>query len=153
MPKLGEAYINGVLYVSSSGTSHSAQYALAAMLEKAASGELKFVDHTSEYARRAEIMKGLFLENGFHIVYERDGDRPISDGFFFTVGYDDMTGAELQRDLMRYGISAITLDSTGSDQQGIRVCVSMVSTPDDFKRLEERLKAFAKDHPTHKNTK
>lgn len=153
MPKLGEAYINGVLYVSSSGTSHSAQYALAAMLEKAASGELKFVDHTSEYARRAEIMKGLFLENGFHIVYERDGDRPISDGFFFTVGYNDMTGAELQRDLMRYGISAITLDSTGSDQQGIRVCVSMVSTPDDFKRLEERLKAFAKDHPTHKNTK
>ena len=98
-------------------------------------------------------MKGLFLENGFHIVYERDGDRPISDGFFFTVGYNDMTGAELQRDLMRYGISAITLDSTGSDQQGIRVCVSMVSTPDDFRRLEERLKAFAKDHPTHKNTK
>ncbi|MDE6381103.1 MAG: pyridoxal phosphate-dependent aminotransferase, partial [Muribaculaceae bacterium] len=87
MPAFGDAYIFGVLYTASSGTSHSAQRALAAMMNAACDVKLNFVRDTSEYARRAAIMKKCFIDNGFHIVYERDGDRPISDGFFFTVGF------------------------------------------------------------------
>lgn len=141
-----DAYIFGVLYAASSGTSHSAQFALAAMLEAAAEGTLDFVDASREYGRRAEIVKRLLDENGFHIVYAIDGDQPISDGFFFTAGYKDLSSAELQSELIRYGISAISLPSTGSDQDGVRICVSMISSDDAFKALESRLKSFNQDH-------
>lgn len=146
MPKFGDAYIFGVLYCVSSGTAHSAQYAMAAMLNAACDGELKFIEHTSEYGRRAAIVKKTFTDNGFHIVYDMDGDEPIGDGFFFTVGYGDMTGKELQKELIRYGVSSIPLVSTGSRQEGIRACVSMISDDEAFSRLERFLKKFNEDH-------
>lgn len=146
MPSFGDAYIFGVLYTASSGASHAAQYALAAMMEAACDGSLNFVEETSEYGRRAELMKKVFVDNGFHIVYDRDGDSPISDGFFFTVGYDGIDGKTLQSELMRHGVSAITLSSAGSEQDGVRVCVSRMSEENDFEVLNQRLKAFKDEH-------
>lgn len=146
MPAFGDAYVFGVLYTASSGTTHSSQYALAAMMNAASDGKLNFVKETSEYGRRAEIMKKCFIDNGFHIVYEMDGDRPISDGFFFTVGFNGIDGKNLQYELMRHGVSAITLSSTGSEQEGVRICVSTLSTPEDFDTLNQRLKAFKNEH-------
>ena len=58
-----------------------------------------------------------------------------------------MTGSELQSDLLRYGISAISLPSTGSRQEGLRICVSMLNTPESFERLGQRLSQFHRDHP------
>lgn len=142
MPAFGDAYIYGVLYCASSGATHSSQYALAGMMDAAAEGRLNFVEHTSEYGRRAGIVKKLFTDNGFHLVYAIDGDRPISDGFFFTMGYKDMTGIDLQKHLMRHGISTISLPSTGSDQHGVRVTISVVSTQEDMDLLGRRLRAF-----------
>lgn len=146
MPAFGDAYIYGILYCASSGTSHSAQYALASMMEKSTSGELDFVGHSKEYGRRGKLTKDIFLRNGFHIVYDMDGDSPISDGFFFTAGYGDMSGEELQRELLRYGVASITLCSAGSSRDGVRVCVSMIKSDEEFKRLEEFLKKFNEDH-------
>ncbi len=85
-------------------------------------------------------MKRLFLENGFDIVYKTDLGVPIADGFdllFLTV----MTGNELVANLLYYGISAIALDNTGSDEEGIRACVSFVQR-DQFGELENRLRLF-----------
>lgn len=147
MPTFGDAYIFGVLYCASSGTAHSAQYALAEMLKASARGELKFIDHCSEYGRRAGLMKQIFTDNGFHIVYDKDGDEPIGDGFFFTVGYPGMSGTELQRELIRYGISSIALLTTGSEQEGVRVTVSMISGDETFARLNRFLAKFREDHP------
>lgn len=147
MPTLFDAYVYGVLYCASSGTAHSAQYAYAEMLRKAVNGEIDFVAETREYGRRAGLAKKLFLENGFHMVYALDGKEPISDGFFFTVGYPGLTGAELQSELLRYGVSTISLPSTGSRQQGVRVCVSLLNSPEIFDRLGQRLAMFHKDHP------
>lgn len=146
MPALGDAYIFGVLYCASSGTSHSAQHGLAAMLNAASDGTLPFIDHCSEYGRRAEIVKKLFTDNGFFIVYDMDGKDPIADGFFFTIGYPGLSGTELQRELIRYGVSSIALQSTGSEQEGIRACVSMISDDEAFARLERFLKKFNEDH-------
>lgn len=146
MPAFGDAYIYGVLYTASSGTSHSAQYAMAAMLDAAADGKLNFVDECREYERRSAIARKLFLDNGFHLVYDRDGEQAISDGFFFTAGYKDMSGVDLQRRLLEYGVATISLPSTGSKQEGVRVCVSMLNTPDVFANLETRLKAFANEN-------
>ena len=119
---------------------------MAEMLNLAAEGRLDFVGTTREYGRRAEIVKKLFTDNGFHIVYDMDGDQPIGDGFFFTIGYKDLTSEQLQRELMRYGVSAISLPSTGSKQNGIRACVSMISDDDTFQALGKRLKAFNDEH-------
>ncbi|MDE6648699.1 MAG: pyridoxal phosphate-dependent aminotransferase [Muribaculaceae bacterium] len=146
MPAFGDAYIFGVLYTASSGTSHSAQHALASMMNASCDGKLDFVKETSEYGRRAEIMKKCFCDNGFHIVYDLDGKTPISDGFFFTVGYKGMDGKNLQSELLRHGVSAITLASTGSEQEGVRVCVSTLCEDRDFNLLDQRLKAFRNEH-------
>lgn len=146
MPAFGDAYVYGVLYCASSGTSHSAQHAMAAMLEKAVKGELPFIDHCREYANKANRAKKSFIDNGFRIVYEYDGDEPISDGFFFTIGYPGMTAKELQLELLRYGVASISLTSTGSEQEGVRICVSMLRNEEDFENLERYLTSFHNDH-------
>lgn len=146
MPAFGDAYIYGVLYCSSSGTAHSAQFALAAMMEAAVRGELNFVGHCSEYGRKAAKAKEIFLRNGFHIVYEKDGDQKIADGFFFTAGYKDMTAAELHKELLRYGVASISLYCTGSQRDGVRVCVSMLQEEDSFERLDKFLSNFNGEH-------
>jgi aspartate/methionine/tyrosine aminotransferase len=143
---LGDAYVYSILYCVSSGTAHSAQHALAAMLNAACDGKLNFVDHCREYERRAKRVKEIFLSNGFHIVYDRDGDDPIADGFFFTIGYKNMTGGELQTELIKYGVSSIALNTTGSEQNGIRACVSMIKGEEAYERLNRFLSAFASAH-------
>ncbi|WP_303924342.1 pyridoxal phosphate-dependent aminotransferase [Draconibacterium sediminis] len=130
-----------LLYSLSSGTSHSAQWALTAMFKAANAGEFNFVEGVKAYGERAKEMKRLFLENGFKVVYENDLGVPIADGFYFTIGYPGMTGNELVANLLFYGVSAIALDNTGSDEEGIRACVSFV-LPHQFGDLEERLKLF-----------
>lgn len=146
MSRLGDAYVFAVLYAVSSGASHSAQYALAEMLRAASDGELDFVTAAAEYARRAGVSKRMFLDNGFHIVYSMDGDVPVSDGFFYTVGYKDMQSGELMGELMRYGICSISLSMTGSRQNGVRICVSQLNRPEQFEWLDERLRLYASDH-------
>ncbi|MDE6332465.1 MAG: pyridoxal phosphate-dependent aminotransferase, partial [Muribaculaceae bacterium] len=152
VPAYGDAFIFGVLYVASSGVCHSAQYGLAAMLGAAADGKLDFVADCSAYGHRAARAKEIFMRGGFELLYSTDGggDTPISDGFFFTLKYNGLSGAELQKELMRYGISTISLKSTGSLQQGVRVCVPLLCSDEDFERLDKRVQAFRNDHPVQK---
>lgn len=145
IPSYLNAFVFGVLYALSSGTSHSAQYAMAAMLKASAEGELNFVDACREYEKRGKRVKQIFTDNGFDIVYARDGEEPISDGFFFTAGYGNMTSEELQRELMRYGVASISLPSTGSLQNGLRVCVSMINDEEGYNALNNRLAVFHND--------
>ncbi len=146
----GPTLIASILYMITSGATHSTQFGYAAMLRAATDGTLDFVAETREYARRARLMKETFERHGFHVVYSTDdGDRPISDGFFFTIGYGEGEGAmscgELMSELLLYGVSSIALSTTGSDQQGIRACCSRM-TGDMFPLLDERLAAFRADH-------
>ena len=144
--RLGDAYVLTFLYAASSGTSHSAQHALAAMFRAAADGRLNFVEETSEYARRAHLTKEAFTRHGFRIVYDHDLGEPVSDGFFYTIGYGSMSSAELLSELLLYGVCAISLTSTGSQQPGIRVCISQMNRPDQFEELDRRLALFERDH-------
>ena len=96
----GLVFSTRMLYALSSGTSHSAQYALAAMFRAASDGEYHFRDEVKVYGERARRLKEIFLRHGFHIVYDRDLDRPVADGFYFTIGYQGMTSGELARELM-----------------------------------------------------
>lgn len=72
--------------------------------------------------------------------------QPVGDGFFFTIGYGDMDGGELLRELLYYGVSSISLALTGSGQKGVRACTSRMRE-DLYVVLEERMKIFREDHP------
>jgi aspartate/methionine/tyrosine aminotransferase len=143
----GRALIYGTLYALSAGTAHSAQYALAAMLKAVNDGSYDFVEVVKEYGAKAKIMKKLFLENGFRIVYDKDEGVPIADGFYFTISYPGIDGDQLLEELIYYGISAIALRITGSERhEGLRACVSLVKR-EQFPALEARLKKFHEQHP------
>lgn len=141
----GPTLIGSILYMITSGITHSTQFGYAAMLRAATEGRFDFVKETSEYARRSRRMKDLFEKHGFHVVYDKDIDRTISDGFFFTIGYGGMPCGELMRELLYYGISSISLSTTGSEQQGIRACCSRMSE-DLYGVLDDRLRSFRLDH-------
>ena len=142
----GETLIASILYMITSGCTASTQYAYAEMLRLSTEGQLNFVEDTREYALRAEKMKKIFTDCGFHIVYDRDVTRDVGDGFFFTIGYGDMSGGELLKELLYYGVSSISLSTTGSQQNGVRACTSRMRE-DLYPVLEERMKAFYQDHP------
>ena len=145
----GETLIASILYMITSGCTASTQYAYAEMLRLSTEGQLNFVEDTREYAVRAEKMKKIFTDNGFHIVYDHDVTRKVGDGFFFTIGYGDMTGGELLKELLYYGVSSISLSTTGSEQQGVRACTSRMRN-ELYEVLDERMKAFNEDHPINK---
>jgi aspartate/methionine/tyrosine aminotransferase len=142
----GYSMVYGALYSLSSGTSHSAQYGLAAILKAANSGEFNFVEIVKEYGERAKLMKKIFTDNGFQIVYDMDEDEPLADGFYFTFSYPGIDGVELLEKLLYYGISAISLATTGSERvEGLRACVSQIKRS-QLKDLEFRLKTFNEHH-------
>lgn len=141
----GHAMIFGALYALSAGVTHTAQYGLYAMLKAVNAGEYNYIAEVKEYGERARMMKQMFIANGFNIVYDTDIDEPIADGFYFTVSYPGMSSGELLENLLYYGISAITLNITGSERtEGLRACVSQVPRS-MFPVLEERLQRFYSD--------
>ena len=142
----GLVFSTRMLYALSSGTSHSAQYALAAMFRAACDGEYNFRSEVKVYGDRAHKLKEIFCRHGFHIVYDKDGDQPVADGFYFTIGYRGMTSGQLAHELMYYGVSAICLVTCGSEQQGLRVCTSFIEDH-QYAQLEERMAIFEENNP------
>ncbi|MFA6922827.1 MAG: pyridoxal phosphate-dependent aminotransferase [Bacteroidales bacterium] len=142
----GIAITYGAVYYTTAGSTHSTQYAIAAVLKACNDGKINLIEEVREYGEKARIMKKMFTDNGFKIVYDKDEDVPIADGFYFTLSYPGFTGEELLVELFYYGISAISLTITGSERtEGIRACVSLVDK-NQFPELEYRLKRFKELH-------
>jgi aspartate/methionine/tyrosine aminotransferase len=66
----GHAMIFGALYALSAGVSQSAQAGLTALLKAVNDGDYNYIADVREYGEKAKIMKKLFLDNGFKIVYD-----------------------------------------------------------------------------------
>ncbi len=141
MPSFGNVFVHRLIYTLSSGVSHSAQMALAKMMDQAAEGIYNYRDEVREYALRTERIREILTRHGFHIVYDKDVDEPVGNGFFFTIGYKDMKGGELLGKLLQCGVSGIVLTSTGSDYEGIRACSSAIK-PHHYDLLDQRLAMF-----------
>ena len=133
----GLVFSTRMLYALSSGTSHSAQFAMAELFRAACDGEYNFRDDIKVYGERAHKLKEIFLRHGFYVVYDKDLDQPIADGFYFTIGYPGMTSGELARELMYYGVSAICLVTT---------CTSFIRDH-QYEQLDERMTVFAENNP------
>jgi len=137
----GSVFIHRALYAISAGISHSAQYALAAMFKAASDGKFHFLDEVKEYGRRAQRLKAIFLKHGFEIVYDKDMDETIADGFYFTVRYPGISGGKLMAAFISFGISTISLSTTGSNQEGLRICTSFIKDH-QYDLLDQRLEVF-----------
>ena len=145
--KFGHCIVFGALYGLSAGSPHSAQYGLYSILNAVNNGDYNFLNIVKEYGEKAGIMKTLFVNNGFNIAYDTDIDKPIADGFYFTIAYPGMKSGELLEKLLYHGVSAITLDITGSSlNNGLRACVSRVYR-EQFNELEIRLRQFRMNNP------
>lgn len=141
MPSFGNVFVHKLIYTLSSGVSHSAQMALARMMDQAAEGIYNYREEVREYALRTERIREILTRHGFHLVYDKDVDEPVGNGFFFTIGYKDMKGGELLGRLLQCGVSGIVLTSTGSDYEGIRACSSAIK-PHHYDLLDQRLAMF-----------
>ena len=141
----GNFFTNRLMYTLSSGSTHSVQHAMAAVMEAACKGEYNFLDDVKEYGRRAEFMKEVLLANNFYLVYDNDMGKPLAHGFYFTVQYPGMNDLELTKELMYYGIAVFPLDTMGSTQQGVRICTSFFK-PEQEPLFKERIEAFHKEH-------
>ena len=143
---LGHAFVHGGIYTTTAGVAASVQYGLAALFRAAVSGDLAFTEPIREYAERAREMKKAFLDNGFTLVYDNDLGETLADGFYFTVSYPGKNSAELLDELLYYGISAISLTTTGSvSEEGIRACVSLTKL-EQIPELRYRLETFHRDN-------
>ena len=141
----GPTFIASIQYMITSGCTASTQYGYAEMLRLACEGKINFVEDTKEYAIRARRMKDIFLRNGFAITYPRDVTEEIADGFFFSLSYPGLSGGELAKELISYGVSSINLDTTGSMQPGVRACTSRMRE-ELYDVLEDRMRQFKLDH-------
>jgi aspartate/methionine/tyrosine aminotransferase len=140
--QFGHALVYNALYALSAGVAHTPQYGLAALLKAVNDGKYNFREDVKIYGERAKIIKKLFLDNGFNLVYDNDMGEPLADGFYFTISYPGMRGSELLKNLIYHGISAIALQTTGSERrEGLRACVSQIND-EQIHLLEERLKIF-----------
>ena len=141
----GPTLIASILYMITSGCTATTQYGYAEMLRLSCEGRIDFVEDTREYETRTRRIKEIFLRHGFRIVYDKDVNLPVGDGFFFTIGYGDFTSEQLVTELFAYGVSSISLSTTGSLQNGVRGCSARISE-DQYEILDERMAAFEADH-------
>ena len=116
------------------------------MFKAAADGKLDFVGHTREYAHRAHRVKELFERHGFHIVYRQRPGRTRERRILLHGRLRFDAEFDLVAALLRYGICAISLTSTGSLQNGVRVCVSQMNREEQYDLLDRRLRDFAQDY-------
>ena len=124
--RVGHAFVHGGIYPTTAGVPQTPQYGLAALFESACKGEYNFLEEVKIYSIIAAKIKVIFEKYDFKLVYDMDMDEPISDGFYFTIFREGMSGADLLFQMLRYGMAGIPLSTTGSTKEGIRICVSMI---------------------------
>ena len=143
----GPTFIASIQYMITSGCTATTQYGYAEMLRLSCEGKINFVEDTKAYSIRAKKMKEIFLKHGFSITYPKDVTEKIGDGFFFSLSYPGLSGGELAKELINYGVSSINLDTTGSLEAGVRACTSRMRD-DLYDVLDERMEQFDNDHKT-----
>jgi aspartate/methionine/tyrosine aminotransferase len=128
------------------GAPHSAQYAVAALLEALNAGECDLERSLAAYGQRAREIKRTLVDNGFHLIYESAEGSTSGDGFYFTFGYQGFDAIQLFKELLYYGVTALPLQLFGSSRSdGLRGCVALIDQQ-NLRVLAERITRFRRDH-------
>ncbi|MFC1760180.1 aminotransferase class I/II-fold pyridoxal phosphate-dependent enzyme [Candidatus Neomarinimicrobiota bacterium] len=137
----GKAFVHGGIYPTTAGVPQSPQHALSALFEATFKGEYDYLSKVRTYGNRAKEAKIIFLNNGFELLYDKDLEEPIADGFYFTIKRQGMTGGELLHVMLLFGMSGIPMRPTGTKLEGVRICVSLVPQ-EQYRELERRVVAL-----------
>lgn len=140
------AALKRTIFNLTAGAPHSAQYAVAALLEAINAGEYDLERSLVAYSRRARKIKRVLIANGFHLIYESAERSTSGDGFYFTFGYPGFDTIRLFKELLYYGITALPLQLFGSSRSdGLRGCVALIDQQ-NLRVLAERIRRFRRDH-------
>lgn len=130
-----------LIFNMTAGAPHSAQHAIADVLNAINTGEINLEAALSVYARRAKELKALLIQNGFYLIYEHNSPTSL-DGFYVCFGYPGMTGIELVWELLYQGITVLPLSVFGSDRRdGVRACIGRTDE-EQFNLVRDRLALF-----------
>jgi hypothetical protein len=141
--RFGHAFVHGGIYPTTAGVPQTPQHALSALFEATADGKYDYITRVKTYGERANRAKRIFTDNGFGLLYKKDLEEPIADGFYFTIKRKGMTGGELLHAMLLFGMSGIPMRPTGTKREGIRICVSLVPE-EQYIALEKRVKELDK---------
>jgi aspartate/methionine/tyrosine aminotransferase len=135
--------VKRTLFNLTAGAPHTAQYAVAGILKAINDGKYDLVQNLSEYGRRAKAVKSILLRNGFHTIYKSSCDES-EHGFYLTFGFPGLTAAQLLKELLYHGITALPLSAFGScSKDGLRACVGLLE-PRFFPLLERGIQEFSR---------
>jgi aspartate/methionine/tyrosine aminotransferase len=141
--RFGHAFVHGGIYPTTAGVPQTPQHALSELFEATADGKYDYITRVKTYGERASRAKRIFTDNGFRLLYKKDLEEPIADGFYFTIKRKGMTGGELLHAMLLFGMSGIPMRPTGTKREGIRICVSLVPE-EQYIELEKRVKELDK---------
>lgn len=140
------AALKRTIFNLTAGAPHSAQYAVAALLEALNAGEYDLEHSLVVYSQRAKEIKRTLIDNGFYLIYESAERSTSGDGFYFTFGYPGFDAMRLFKELLYYGVTALPLQLFGSSRSdGLRGCVALIDQQ-NLRSLAERIARFRHDH-------
>jgi len=140
------AALKRTIFNLTAGAPHSAQYAVAALLEALNAGEFDLERSLAAYSQMAKEIKRALVDNGFHLIYESAEGSTSGDGFYFTFGYQGFNAIQLFRELLYYEVAALPLQLFGSSRSdGLRGCVALIDQQ-KLPSLTERITRFRHDH-------
>ena len=140
------AALKRTIFNLTAGAPHSAQYAVAAILETINAGEYDLERSLAAYSQRAKKIKTVLIDNGFYLIYESAERSTSGDGFYFTFGYPGFDAMGLFKELLYYGVTALPLQLFGSSHSdGLRGCVALIDKQ-NLRVLAERITRFRLDH-------
>ena len=144
----GHAFVHGGIYPTTAGVPQAPQHALAALFEAACDGSYGFLEIARRYGDRARKAKEIFLAGGFDLLYGEDQGEPIADGFYFTIYRGNMTGGQLLKHMLLFGLAGISLRATGTVREGVRICISLMdeSRFDELRTRVSALDRYLKNH-------
>jgi len=123
------------------GAPHSAQYAVASVIESVNRGEYDLDKYLAEYMRRGQLLAALLERHGFYLIYSTN-NKENGAGFYVSFGYPGLTELELLKELIYVGITVLPLSIFGSERgDGVRACVGRLDE-DKMSLLDRRLGEF-----------
>ncbi len=133
-------YCGSLIFNMTAGAPHSGQYGINTLLKKINDNEFDLYEFLSEYKSRSKIVKGILKKHGFTLLYSNTKNI---DGFYICASYQGMSGIELTKKLLYFGVTLLPLSIFGSKRNdGVRICVGRLNN-EKIKSLDEKLALFS----------
>ena len=133
--------VGSFIFNTTAGAPHTAQYAVASVMEAINRGELDLHEYLGGYIRRAQQLAVILQEHGFYVIQSSE-QTTQQYGFYVSFGFPGLNELELLKKLLSIGVSVLPLSIFGSERRdGVRACVGRLDD-DKLPLLNQRLRYF-----------